>query len=379
MKCRVKIIALLLTVAIAAGALSFIAGCKKKGEEVIKIGAILPLTGDGAKYGEAAKEGIELALQEINNKNGIRGKKIQIIYEDSQGIPSIGVSAAQKLINVDKIQIIIGDLFSSVTLAIAPIANENKVILFSPASSSPKLTNAGDYIFRNCASDIFEGEIMGKFVTEKLKLKKIAILYINNDYGIGIADVFRSIVTKNGITISSDEAFEQNSNDFKPQLLKIKNLNPDAIYIVGYKELGYLLKQAKETGIKKQFLSTVMFEDQDIIKIAGDAAEGTIYSYRTYDTESKDNNLVSFVNSFKSNYNSIPDIFSALSYDALNIIFQAIQTSGYNIEEIKNALYNIKHYPGITGDTTFDENGDVIQPAQIKIVKNGNFIKYISN
>jgi len=325
----------------------------KKEPDIIKIGAILPLTGDGAKYGEAAKKGINLALEEINGQGGVKGTKIKTIFEDTQGDPKAGVSAVQKLITIDKVPAIIGDLFSSVTLAVAPIMNQNKTVLLSPASSAPKITEAGDYIFRNCASDIFEGSIMGRFATNELGLKRIAILYINNDYGVGIRDVFKKTFISESGLITVEETFEQGATDFRTQLTKVKGSNPQAVYIVGYKELGQLLKQAREIGIKLQFLSTVMFEDPEIIKIAGPAAEGVIYSARAYDPGSMDKSTREFVTKYMHRYNESPDIFAALSYDAMKILSLAIERRGFTSNKIKDALYTIKHYPAVVGDMSY--------------------------
>ncbi len=352
--------------------------CKPiKEETVIKIGAIMPLTGDGAKYGETAKNAINLAIDEINEKKSTK-KKIEVIFEDSKGDPKTGVLAVQMLISTHNVPVIIGGLFSSVTLAVSPILNKNKVVLLSPTSSAPEITNAGDYIFRNCASDIFEGNIMAEFSIRKMKLEKVAILYVNNDYGLGIKDVFTTNYIKLGGEILISETFDQGTTDFRLQLSKIKKYNPDAIYIIGYKELAQLLRQSRELDINKQFLSTVMFEDPEILKIAGDSAEGVIYSARTYDPKSNAHNIKKFVKKYVDKYNVEPDIFAALSYDAIKIISLAILESNAELtaESIKNYIYTVKHYPGIVGDTTFDKNGDVIQQAVIKIVRGGKFQIY---
>lgn len=348
-------------------------GCAKKPTE-IKIGAILPLTGAAAKYGDAAKKGIDLAVKEINTVGGIKKKKVQFIYEDSQGDPKLGVAAIQKLVTVDRVSAVIGDLFSSVTLAVAPLANKNKIVLLSPASSSPKITDAGDYIFRNCPSDVYEGSIMANFAYDKLGYTNVVLLYINNEYGIGIKDVFKKKFSEKGGVIAAEETFDQNATDFRSQLTKIKKRNPKVIYLVGYKEMGYVLKQAKELGIRPQFLSTVMFEDPEILKIAGDAAEGVIYSASAFDPKSEDNTVQNFVKSFKDEYNQVPDVFAALSYDAVKIMSLAITQSGFSGPLIKKAMYSIKNYRGVMGEISFDPNGDAILSPIIKQVKNGKFV-----
>ena len=174
--------------------------------------------------------------------------------------------------------------------------------------------------------------------------------------------------------IIAEEAFQQGATDFRSQLTRIMSGDPQVVYIVGYKELGQLLKQSVELGIKTQFLSTVLFEDPEILKVSGRAAEGVIYSARGYDITRKDYVMQNFVNTFRTKYNRDPDIFAGYSYDAMKILALAMERGGTTPDSIKNALYAIKNFPGVTGVTTFDANGDVIQAATVKTVKNGKFV-----
>lgn len=345
--------------------------CAKK--EEIKIGAILPLTGEGAKYGQSAKRGIDLAVEEINLKGGIKGKKLTVVYEDSKGDPKEGTSAIQKLITMEKVPAIIGAMASSVTLAVAPIAEKNKVVLLSPASSAPKITYAGDYIFRNCYSDLYEGRKMAHYIYNETTYRKIAIIHINNDYGIGLRDAFRGEFTKLGGNVTATETYGFGTTDFRTQISKIKDANPDAVYIVGYAEMGRLLVQAKELGLKVPFFSCIMFEDPDILKVAGEVAEGIVYTFPSYNPESKEDVVANFVSSFEKKYNQKPDGFAANAYDALKILVVAIKEGGEKSQQIKKALYSIKNYPGVTGETSFDKNGDVIKLIGIKRVEKGDF------
>lgn len=343
-------------------------------ENIIRIGAILPLSGDAAQYGKAAQKGIELAVEEVNKQEKLSGEKIKIIFEDTQGNPKAGVTVVQKLILKDKIIAVIGDLFSSVTLAVAPIVNRKEIVLLSPASSSPEITKAGDYIFRNCPSDIYEGNIMSDYAYSHLKISKVGILYVNNDYGIGIKTVFKKdFIIKSG-QIIAEESFEQNATDFRTQLLKINSQHPEAIYLIGHKEMGLALKQSRELGITCQFLSTVMFEDPKILEIAGDAAEGVIYSASAFDVKSDKPSIRQFVDSYKNKYNVDPDIFSALSYDSVLILKKALSDKSFSARELKEALYAIKDYDGVMGLISFDSNGDVQISPVIKQVKNGKFV-----
>jgi branched-chain amino acid transport system substrate-binding protein len=359
-------------------AIIFIVSQTKKESKEIKIGAILPLAGPGAKYGENLKQGIDLAVEEINNAGGIKGSTIRIVYEDEgMGRPTEAVAAARKLINVDKIPVIIGAMGSSNSLAIAPIAEENRVILFSPASSAPKLTEAGDYIFRNTVSDIFDGQQMAQFAWNTLGVKTVAILYVNNDYGVGVRDAFKKKIEAFGGKVISVDAYEQDATDFRAQLFKVKQVKPETIYLVGYQEMILILRQAKELGIDAQILSTVMFEDPEILAKVGDAAEGVIYTGRAYDPTSEGKEVKEFLKAFKLKYGKEPDMhFAANGYDAVKILEIAIERGGYTSEGIKNALYKIKDFPGVSGLTTFDENGDVIKPFRMRMVKDGRFVNY---
>jgi len=343
----------------------------------IKIGAILPLTGDAAKYGEDAKNGIDLAASELNAAGGINGNKIQVIYEDDQATPSQSVAAIQKLIAVDKVPVIIGAMTSSSTLAIAPIAENSKVVLLSPASSAPNITESGDYIFRNELSDSYGAKIQANMTWNDLKIKRVAILYLNNDFGVNAKEIFSNNFESFGGNITDVEAFKQGDTDFRTQLIKIKDSNPDAILMLGYKEMIPILQQTKELGIKTQILSNPMFEDPEILQKTGNLSEGVIYSYYGgFDPESQQKQIQDFVLSYRQKYGQEPGYYSALSYDAMKIVGIALEKGGSNSDGIKDALYSVQNYSGVTGLTSFDKNGDVIKPVILKTVRNGTFVEW---
>ena len=347
-------------------------GCAKK-ENEIKIGAILPLTGDAAKYGQNTKNGIDLALEEINRKGGIKGKKVSIICEDSQADPKKAVSVFQKLTTVDKVSFFLGPLASSSVLAVAPIANKKKVIILAPAASSPKITDAGDYIFRNVMSDLFDGRAIADFAFNNLKKMTAGIIYINNDFGIGLEASFKASFEKYGGEVVIVEAFNPGGTDFRTQLAKIKSSAPEVVFLAGQKEMGHILRQAIELGLNPQWISFSMFEDPEILKIAGNAANNVYYTYRVFDPDSDISVVKDFTESYKRKYGQLPDIFAGLAYDAAKILTLAIGKGGQDMEKVKDALYNTKNFPGVVGSTTFDKNGDVIKPIGIKKVEKGKF------
>lgn len=367
-------IALLVVVVLA---ITFVVFQKQKEADEIRIGVITPLSGDSAKYGEDIKRGYDLAVEEINSKGDIKGKKLRLIYEDSEGKPGKAVAAAQKLIHGNKVIAILGALWSSPTLAVAPIAEENNVLLLSSGSSSPKVTNAGDYTFRNEISEAYGGEIAARLYFDQ-GFKKIAVLYLNNDYGVGLNDFTVDTYAKLGGTVTISEAFEQDEKDFRTQLLKVKNTSPQAVLIVSYKEAILIIRQMHELGMADiQVLGSTLFEDAEIVEKLGDLAHGVIYSYYgTFYPESEEPIIQDFLTRFRRQYECNPSYYAPIGYDAVKILSQAIEKGGFTSEKIKAALYKIKDFPGVSGTTSFDENGDVIKPVILKEIKHGEFLKY---
>jgi len=353
----------------------FVASCGRQEEKLIKIGAVLCLTGSGSVYGQDSKRGLELGQELINNSGGISGRKIQLLFQDDKTVPSIAFSAASYLINTEKVPVIIGAVTSSSTLAITSLANQNKTILFSPGASSPKITSAGDYVFRNWISDTYEGKRIAEYTFNVLNKREVFILYINNDYGEGLKDVFEKRFVELGGKILGVDGYLQGSTNFRANLTKIKKLKPQGIYLPGYyQEIALILNQSKELGVKSQFLSCVSFEDPELLKIAKTNAENVIYATPYFNTN--DSNLIvkEFTKLFKRKFEREPGTFAAHSFDAFQIIIKALMSAGSDTEKIKSFLYKLNNYQGVTGITSFDKNGDVEKPVSIKMVKDGRFI-----
>jgi len=348
--------------------------CSKPNEKkTIKVGALLSLSGDIAEYGQRVKKGIDLAVKEINSQNGINGKKIEIIYEDTKGNPKDGVNGAQKLIANKDIKIIIGTISSSVTLAVEPITTQNHILLFSPAASSPRLTGISKYFFRNWPSDVLEAAILAEYTYETLKMNNVAILYVNNDYGIGLTNRFKQRFEELGGQVVIQDTYSQNANDFRSQLTKIKKYNPSAIYLAGYhREMAYATNQIKELGIKCQILGDADYGVKELLEITGNASEGAIFSIPT--TEFKDDITSNFRSNFIKEYKKEPSTFEANGYDVVNILKKSIESVGYNIDSISKYISNLKNYHGVAGLQSFNNKGDVIKPISIKKVKNNQFI-----
>ncbi len=341
----------------------------------VTIGAILPLTGDAGSYGVGLKRGMDTALEHVNAAGGINGRNLVIKVEDSQADPAKAVSAFNKLRSVDRVPMVLGDMFSAGTLAIAPIAERNKIVLLSPSASAVDLTKAGDYIFRIYPSDTYDGTYLAQFVHGKAKAKTVAIVYMQVASISAIVQVFQGEFEKAGGKVVCAEAYKEGDTDFRSQLAKATASNPDIVFIPGYlKEMANLLKQAKEMGIKTQFVSISTFADPKILELAGDAAEGVQFSSPAFDAGSAAPEMQTFVGTFRKNYNQEPDILAGYGYDVVNIAAQALRSAGdITPDDIKQALYSIKDYPGVTGKTTFDSNGDVVKELRMMCVKDGAF------
>jgi branched-chain amino acid transport system substrate-binding protein len=342
-----------------------LAGCKcnqnKIGDEkeVIKIGIVLPLTGSAAVWGKNALNGINLAMEEINANLNSKSHELKIVVEDSRSESKNAVSSLEKLITQDNIQIVIGDIASSSFLAMAPIANNNKVVILSPGASNPEISLAGDYVFRNWQSDALEGAIDAAFIFNSLKRNRVAILNVNNAYGSGLANAFKTKFEELGGKIVSQQTFEQESNDMRTQLNKIKQANPEIIFMPGYpNEMATVLKQSKELKTGFRFLSTQAFDDPTIIKIAGNAANGTIFSIPA-PPDSNNKVVYNFNKKYQIKYGVEPGVCSNTGYDAINIIVKAINNGVRKGQDFKNNLDSLKDFEGAAGKTTFDENGDV--------------------
>jgi len=346
------------------------AGCGKKKEEVIKIGAILPLTGSAAQWGIPPKNGALLALEEINKNGGIDGKKIELKIRDDKCEPRDAVSAVQNMLTQFKPLLILGAVCSSSSLAIAPILERNKIVMISPASTSPLLTDAGDYIFRVVPTDALRGKIFAEYIYS-LGHRRISLLYINNEGGVGNQKTFAENFKKLGGKIVSTESYPQDARDMRSQLTNIKKIKPDALVIVSYPDdTPLVLRQSKELKVDVPlFFQTEALDDPAVLQKAGDAAEGVTYIL----PEKPSGEVVDkFASEYKAKYGNEPELYAAEGYDIVILISKVLKTNpNMSSTELKDKLYKIKDYRGASGIITFDQNGDVLKPMAINKIKNG--------
>jgi len=342
--------------------------------EEIPIGEFASLTGGSASFGQSSHKGTELAVEEINAAGGVLGKKLKLITEDDQSQAGQPATIVRKLISQDKVVAILGEVASSKSLEAAPICQQNKIPMITPASTNPKVTEVGDYIFRICFIDPFQGTVMSKFARSK-GWKKIAVLTdVKQDYSVGLAEFFVKDFTANGGEIVRDQKYSTGDKDFKPQLTSIKAAKPDAIFIPGYyAEVALIGKQARLLGIKVPLLGGDGWVGDSLLKVAGNSLDGSFFScHFSADEQSPDTQ--NFVAKFKAKYGEIPDDMAALGYDSAMILADAIKRAGTtDSAKLRDAIAATKDHDGITGNITLDSARNASKPAVILTVGNGGF------
>lgn len=348
-----------------------VAGCSKPETNELKIGVIFPLTGSGAAWGEHAKNGVLLAEEEINSSGGIGGRPLKLLIQDSGSVPKGAISAFSQLTTTPDIQACVVDMISGNVLAIAPLAEQKKIVIISPGASSPKITDAGDYIFRNWPSDAMQGRMDAEYAYKILGWKSAAILSINNEYGSQLRDIFSKTFKELGGRISGDEQYEQGGADFRDPLSKLKQASFDGIFVACYPaEAPILIKQARELGILVPLLGTETFADPAVLNGAGSAMEGAVYSI-AQSPDATAPKVAAFRSAYKKRFGKEYGAPGDVAYDAVYILKWAIDQVGYKATAVKDKLYELRDYDGVSGLTTFDKNGDAIKPFELRTVHSG--------
>ena len=349
----IAIIAVLIIGTVWAGA--------SRTEKTITIGFIGPLTGDAASYGAPISYAVEIAVGVVNQNGGVDGKDVVVVYEDGQcGKGEAAREAAEKLINEDNVKVIIGGTCSGETLAILPITEKEKIIAFSPSSSSPELTGAGKYFFRNTPSDAEGGKKLAQLVVDKYGHEKVALISEETEYARGLAEVFKREVLELGGVLVADETFAPEADDFRSILTKIKESDIDALFVNPQTEMagGTIIKQAREVGITMQLFASNVLSGSHAQEIAGDSIEGLILvdgpglSYGN-------TKAAAFLNEFRAEYGD-PGIefYAGAAYDAVFILTEAIEEVGMNTDKIRDYLHTKESFNGVAGTYRFNRYGD---------------------
>lgn len=349
-------------------------GKEKNSGEMIKIGALLPMSGTAGVYGECQYNGALLAIEEANMNEGVNANKYELILQDTKGDTKESLNAYSNI--KDQIQAAVTSI-SGIVLALGPIADKDNIVLMNIGAKNPKISQAGDYVFSTVQNSDFDEKVFAKFVKNNLSLEKVALISVNNDYGLGTSKAFSDSFISAGGKIVADEKYDSSSVDFRTILSKVRVTAPEGIFLVGYKEQGLLLKQALELGIKAQWLAPEPFASPDVIQLAGTAANGVIYHIPNLDPNTDKEPAKSYFINYKKRFGKEADFCSANSYDAVRLIIKAINNVGNDGEKIKKWLYSEKNWESTTGTSTFDQNGDVTKDLIIMTVKDGKFVKFV--
>lgn len=382
-------------IAVALGVVALLgvgalAGCAKKGGgsangPTLKVGVYGSLTGSDATFGQSTKKGIELAVKEINAAGGIGGAKITLQVEDDQGRPEEAATVVDKLISQDNVITVIGEVASSRSIAAAPKCQTAGVPMISPSSTNPEVTKKGDYIFRVCFIDPFQGTAMAKFVHDNLHKNNVAILKdVKSDYSVGLAQFFTETFGQLGGTIVGEESYSAGDTDFKPQLTALKAKNPDVLFIPGYyTEVGLIARQAKDIGLNVVLTGGDGWDSSDLVKVGGDALKGAYFSthYSAADTSAA---IQNYVTKFKAEYKEVPDAIGALAYDAGQILaaaltrvnekdpaaFKALLEGGTGDRKaatkmLRDEIAATANFSGVTGNISINAERNAVKPAVV--------------
>jgi branched-chain amino acid transport system substrate-binding protein len=341
---------------------------RDEGRSPVKIGFFGDLSGPTFNYGESAKNGVLMAADEINQAGGINGQQIDVVFEDDKGSPETAAQVTGKLIDTYKVVAIIGAGASGNSLAAAPKAQTAKVPLIAPSSTNPAVTQVGDYIFRACYIDAFQGEVMAKFAANTLKAKKAAIMLdFNSPYSRGLTEFFEYSFARLDGQIVVKQSYKQGDADYRGQLSAIKAANPDVIYVPGYYgDVALIAKQARQLGLTAPLLGADGWDAPELWELGGDSLNDS-YISNHYSADDPAENIQTFVRNYRQRYRNLtPDAHAALAYDALRFLVEAVQRAGTTEgTKLRDALAETKNFNGITGIISMDRQRNAVKSAVI--------------
>ncbi len=351
----------------------------KPADEVLLLGEVGSLTGSEAAFGLSTRDGISMAIDEANEAGGVKGKKLAVRVYDDQSKPEEAASAVTRLITQDKVLVILGEVASTNSLAMAPKAQEAKVPMISPSSTSAKVTAVGDYIFRVCFIDSFQGYVMAKHAREELKFKDVAILTDKKSaYSEGLTDVFGRKFAELGGKISGIESYAKGDTDFRAQLTNLKKLKPQGLYVPGYyQDVAVIAEQARELGLKVTMMGADGWDSAKLFELGGSAVEGS-YVSNHYSADDPSPRVQEFIKKYQARFKTTPDSLAALGYDAARVAIDAMKRAPeLTGPAIRDQLAITKDFPGVAGIITLDDQRNPVKAAVVLKVEGGKF-KYVS-
>jgi len=344
----------------------------------VKIGVVLPMTGQIAAFGETSKNGLEIAHEQKNKLSN--GDTVKLIYVDDRGDKVEAATAVKRLLDKDKVAVILGEVASSNSMAMAPVAEKAKTPMITHASTNPRVTKGKKYVTRACFIDPFQGAVMAKYALDHGLKTAVVVTDAKQDYSVGLSKAFKKAYTAGGGKILKTVLINSGDKDFNAQVATIKQANPDIVAFTGYyPEAALMVKQARDMGVKTPFIGADGVGFPELVKIAGKAAEGFMYTDHFNEAAAKSPEAKAYVEAFHKKYHKPADSMGALAADAYGMILQAMEKcikagkASDDKECINNNLRHTKDYKGITGNITIDENGNAVKSAVVNEVKNGKF------
>ncbi len=344
-------------------------------QETIKLGEFASLTGKEATYGQNAHKGTLLAIEEVNAAGGVLGRQLELLTEDDQSKPGEAATVVKKLISREKVVAVLGEITSGRTLEAAPICQAAKVPLVSPGATATQVTAKGDYIFRVCFIDEFQGTVMAKFARETLQLNRVAILSsVSSAQSVGLAKYFRERFTSDGGTVVLEQKYGEGDKDFRAQLTAIKAGNVEGVFVPGYyAEAALIARQARDLGLAVHFMGVDGWESPELVAVGGAAVEGAYLSTH-YSPENKSAHVSAFNERFRARWGLDTNALSALGYDSAMVLIDAIRRAGTTEgPRLRDALAATKDFHGATGRITFDAQRNPTKSAVVLTVKDGRF------
>lgn len=345
------------------------------GQEEVTIGLLGPMTGTAAQSGNNMRDAVALGIEEVNESNRLPGITLRMVVVDDEGNPTVSKNGNMRLVYKEKAIVVIGAVHSSCTLANMEVTKEAGVPQITPISTSPEITQKGNkWIFRTAATDAIQAENIVKIALEKLNKKRLAVIYVLDDYGRDATKVLLDVSNRMGYPPVAVESFNPDDKDFSSQLLKIKEKNADTLIIWSlYEPAALIAKQVAQMGLQIQLMGGGGLTNSKYVELGGEATNGTIMC-QTYHPSSKEPHIVSFTEKFKEKYGRNPDPNAAQSYDAIMIVVAALEKVGVDDKsKIRDAIASTLNFNGVTGIISFDDTGDAPRDMKVIQIRNGEY------
>jgi branched-chain amino acid transport system substrate-binding protein len=339
----------------------------------IKVGVVSCLSGGLSTFGISSVQGTKLAAEEINSAGGILHQPLTLIIDDNQSKSGETARIVRKFLTQDRVDAILGDLTSSLTMEAAPLAQNAHVPLLTPTATNVAITPIGDFIFRSCFTDPFTGRVMARFALDHLQARRAVIMTdIKQDYSVGVAAELKQYFGANGGQLLEDLSFSTGDTDFRAQLSKLKTVRPEVVFLPAYyPEVSLILREARLLGVTAPFVGGEGWDSPALVQIAGKSADGSYYANH-FSSRDPDPRVQQFVTRYQERYHAVPDALAALWYDGMRLMADAIERAGSdNPEKIRDALAQTKDFSGVTGNISLDGQRNATKPGVIVTIQAG--------